>query len=340
MHALRAVAAATLLLGAVAPDLAAGGRNPGSLLIYPVHRSGASLFTIVCVTNTNTAPQTPFSFGGSTTVHYQYFNVIPNPANKFQPLNCVDFDRREFLTPADTLCVLTGCHNAVAPGGQEGYLVVNAENPAAFRQAWSWNFLIGSEIVINASGAIYSVNAIPFVSPLQTGTATDVNQNTRYDLDGIEYEQAPEFLYIDSYVALVESQLAMVNLTGDARDLNTLFFSIWNDNEFPLSASLVFNCWFDCPLSSVSPAFDEGFLAGLAANDPSELDIDCDGLGDLETGWAIIDSIDVSTGGGLAVSPDGAVVGSITAGGPTLLGAGHLLWESFTKQANGTIFTP
>jgi hypothetical protein len=307
-----------------------------------VHRSGGiegSAFTIVFVTNTNTYPQNPTSFGGSTNVHYQYFNVVKNPANAFQPLNCVDFDRREFLTPADTLCVLTTCHNAVRAGGQEGYLVVKAEDPAAFGQAWSFNYLIGNEIVINASGAIYGLNAIPFESNQAPGSATDVNGNGRCELDGVEYEAVPDQLYIPSYVALVESQLALVNLTGDARDINTVYLSIWNDMEIPLSATLAFNCWFDQPLTAVSPAFAESFLQ-LLPNDPKELDIDCDNVGDLETGWAIIDSIDVSTMGGLPVDVDGAMVGSITAGGPTLLGTGDLLWESTDKQSNGVIFTP
>jgi hypothetical protein len=339
MQALRTLAAATLLLGAIAPDVAAGGRNPGSLLLYPVHRSGSGFFTIVCVTNTNTQPQNPVSFGGSTGVHFDYFNVTPNPANAFQPLNCTDFDRHEFLTPADTLCVLTTCHNAVTAQGQEGYVVIKAENPSLFSSPWVFNFLVGSEIVINASGAIYSLNAIPFFGIGDgLGSPTDVNRNGRADFDNVEYQAVPETLIVDSYVALVESQLAIVNLTGGPRDLNTLFFSIWNDNEFPLSATVVFNCWFDQPLKNVSPAFDENFLRGLAANDPNELDITCDGVGDLETGWALIDSIGVQLGqSGITFSADGAIVGSITAGGESLLGAGHLLWESLATQTNGSV---
>ena len=35
-------------------------------------------------------------------------NVTPNPDNPFRPLGCTVFDRIEFLTPADTICVLMG----------------------------------------------------------------------------------------------------------------------------------------------------------------------------------------------------------------------------------------
>jgi len=342
MNALRCVAAATALLG-LAPEAMADGRKPGSLLIYPVHRSGVEQdwFSIVCVTNTNPQPQTPTTFGGGTSVHFQYFNVVRNPANPFQPLNCVDFDRLRYMTPADTLCVLTECDNATTGGGQQGYLVVKATDPAYFNKPWAFDYLVGNEMVVNASGAIYSVNAIPFRAGNQVGVgqSTDLNGNGRCDLDGMEYEMAPDQLYMPSYVALVDSQLCLVNLTGDPRDLNTVYMSIWNDMEVPMSATVLFNCWFDRPLTEVSPAFKESFLQ-LLPNDPKELDIDCDNVGDLETGWAIIDSIDVSTPFGFPVDDDGALVGSITAGGPTLLGTGDLLWESTDKQSNGVIFTP
>ena len=109
--------AAALVGSMLVSNAFADGRKPGSLLIFPVHRSGEA-FTVLSVTNTNLTPQTRVSFGGSTNVHYQYVNVVPNRANRFRPLGCFIFDRVEFLTPADTLSVLTACHNATA-GTQE-----------------------------------------------------------------------------------------------------------------------------------------------------------------------------------------------------------------------------
>ncbi|MEM7205829.1 MAG: hypothetical protein AAF628_36585 [Planctomycetota bacterium] len=330
------IALACLASLSVAPDALAGGRNPGSVLIYPVHRSGPTMFSIVSVTNTNLNPATPVSLGGSTNVHYEYVNVTPG-STPFMPLNCVIFDRIEFLTPADTLSVLTTCHNAVA-GNIEGYVVVTAEDPAAvYGTAWSFDYLVGSEIVISASGVGYSINAIPFSSPVASMQPTDLDGDDKLDFDGNEYEGIADYLIVDSFVAAASSQLTLINLTGGDQDKNTVLMSIWNDNEFPLSTTLAFNCWFDQPLSRISPLFSNAFLATVP-NDPRELDLNCDGTGDIETGWAIIDSIDVSEPGGGTIATDGAVLGAITTGPFTALSGGRLLWESENVQTNGAFF--
>lgn len=334
---MRSIAIAALcvaVLGFLAPMALADGRNPGSALIYPVHRSGGGFFTVVCVTNTNLQPAVGgIQLGGTTGVHFEYVNVVPNPADAFKPLNCVIFNRRETLTPADTLCVLTGCHNAAAAQGQEGYLVVSAEDPQAFDQIWDFDSLIGSELVVNATGIMYSVNA--FSAEFVGGD----NGNGRLDFDGAEYEELPDVLYIDSFVALAGSSLTLINLTGGDDDCNTVLFSVFNDNEFPLSTTLTFSCWFDQPLTAISPLFSEGFLAGLP-NDAGELDTDCDGVGDIESGWAIVDSIDVSQPGGTNIDDDGAMLGAITAGATASINGGHLLWESTDKQGNGVFLAP
>ena len=81
-------------------------RTPGSVLVFPVHRSGPEWFTVLNVTNTATLPDGPLTFGGSTNAHFEYVNVTANPntanpLNKFLPVGCTIFDRVEFLTPAD-----------------------------------------------------------------------------------------------------------------------------------------------------------------------------------------------------------------------------------------------
>jgi hypothetical protein len=341
MKALSLLATAALLGGALAPEALADGRKPGSLLVYTVHRSGPTMFTIVCVTNTNVTPQTPTSFGGSTNLHFEYVNVTPNPANAFKPLGCSIFDRVEFLTPADTLCVLTHCHNATSFGGQEGYLVVSAENPAEYRKPWDHDYLVGSEMVVNGSGAVYAINAIPFKALVGEGLCTDRDGDYRLDLDGNEYEEVPDQLIVDSYIGLAGSQLALINLTGSHDDCNEVYFAVWNDNERALSATLRFSCWFDQPLVNVSPLFRDSFLASLP-NDPTELDINCDGRGDIETGWALIDSRGVFTPGGERIRDgyDGALLGSITAGPTTAINGGRLLFESCDTQDNGEFFKP
>ncbi len=351
MKVLRFVTAAALTASLVAPATLADGRNPGSALIYTVHRSGlpnnggggggVPFFTVISVTNTNVQPATPSSFGGSTLVHYEYANVTANPnGDPCRPLGCNIFNRRELLTPADTLSVMTGCHNAAASPGQEGYLVISAEDPAQFGVAWGHDYLLGSEMVLSASGVVYSINAVPFEARVAEGHDTDVNGNGQLDFDDNEYEGVPDHLYVDSFIALAGSQLALLNLTGDDTDINTVSFTVWNDNEFPLSATKQFNCWFDVPLATLSPLFTENFLQNSTPHDTDELDVRCTGTGLYETGWARIDSIAVRTTGGLPVSDDGAMLGSITAGNRTDFDGGRLLWESNDKQFNGSAFAP
>ena len=330
MNSKRLFLGAVLAAALAAPSFA-DGRTAGSVLIFPVHRSGSSYTTIVSVTNTNVMPATPFSFGGSTLAHYEYANVISG-SDGFSPFGCVQFDRVEFLTPADTLSVATSCHNATA-GNQEGYLVVSAQDPSQFDVAWNHNSLIGSELVINGSNGMYSVNAISLKAMMRKSSATDHNGNGQLDFDGNEYEGVPEMLFIDSFIGVAGSHLALINLTGDAQARNTVQLTVWNDNEFPLSATRPFNCWFDQPLEVVSPLFSTTFLQGTM-NDPSELDVDCNGSDDYETGWARVDSLGVDGG------PDGALIGAITAGPTSDFDGGHLLWESDDQQFNGVAFTP
>ena len=335
MRLVSILSAAALTCAAFTSGLQAQGRTAGSLLIYPVHRSGDGFFTVASVVNTNLTPMTKISFGGSTNAHFVYVNVVRNILNPFRPLACNVFDRVEFLTPADSLSVLTGCHNATF-GRQEGYLVVTAEDPTKYRTAWSHNWLMGYELVVSGSGVAYSIEAIPFQSPIAAGSPTDKNMNMRADLDGQEYSEVPDQLYIDNFVALAGSQLTLINLTGGPLDINTVYFAVWNDNEYPLSATIEFNCWFDERLTNISTLFSDAFLSGLP-NDPIDLDVNCNNRNDLETGWAIVDSIDVRVPGGQSFSSDGAMLGAITAGATTAIDGGRLLAESKTTQSNGSV---
>jgi hypothetical protein len=340
MKRLHILAVVVLVAVVLTPAAMADGRNPGSTLIFTNQLSGPGWFTIISVTNTNLAPITPISFGGSTLVHYEYVNTVRNPADPQLPLNCIIFNRREFLTPADTLSVLTTYHNAFSFAGQQGYLVCSAEDPAQFDVAWDHDFLIGSELVVNALGGMYSLNALPFEAIPGAGLATDVNANGQLDFDGVEYEAIPDILYIDSFIALAKSTLTLINLTGSATDRNMITIDAWNDNEFPLSSTKVFSCWFDQPLVNVSPMFDNAFLTASTPHDPSELDLTGNGINDVETGWAMIQSVNVETVGGNFVDSDGAMLGAITAGATSIIDGGHLLWESTEKQTNGSFLAP
>jgi len=334
MNPLRQNCCTILAVVSLLGSASAGGRHPGSLLVFPVHRSGPEYFTVISVTNTNTKKASPWSLGGTTDVHFEYANIIPS-GSAFAPLGCNVVDRVETLSPADTLSVLTRCHNATPNEGQEGYVVLSALDPLDTLTTWGHDFLIGSSMVVNASGVSYSVNAIPF---RWIGLGGDPRDG-ELQLDDLEYESAPASVIIDCFATFSGSQLALINMTGSDRERNKIKITAYNDNEFLLSDTVEFNCWFDQPLTSVSAIFRESYLKSTP-NDPLELDISCGGLGRIETGWARIDSIAVKTPGGTTISSDGVVMGAITSGEYSMFDGGRLLWESPERQLNGALFTP
>lgn len=334
---------AGILLASASSAVHADGRKPGSVLVYPVQRSGTDMvtaggvgsipvavdyYTLVCLTNTNTNPT-----AGATNVHMQFVNVQKNPDDAFRPLHCNVTDRVEYLTPADTRCFLANCFN---PGPvSEGYLVVSAQDPNAFQRPWAHNYLVGSEIVVHAGSAVYELNAIPFSSPQAPGSATDLDGDGELDFDGVEYEGVPDELYIDVFTPMMSPSLALLNLTGSVNHEALVKLTIFNDNEFPLSATFGFQCWFDEPLAKISLIFTESFLAGNTPDDPSETDTNCDSVGDMESGWARLDGIVANSAAESIADP--ALLGAVTAPDMPMfnLGGGRLLWESMALQTNG-----
>lgn len=308
----------------------ADGREPGSALLYPIHRSGVSVrpeyngtlfLTVVSVTNTNLSP-----LDGATNVQFEYVNTVYNPDDPCKPLACTVVDRVEPLTPADTLSVLTTCHNV--GGSQEGYLVVSAQDPSQFKTAWSFNHLVGSETVVTTSGVVFTLNAMPFSSPLAEGDATDLDLDGQLDFDGVEYEGVPDTVTMPVFFGHFKSSMVLVNLTGGTAFDATVKYDAFNDNEFPLSTTKAFRCWMDSRLPDISLIFDGSFLANNTPNDIAELDINCNGVGGIETGWARITGVVANSS--VESIQDPAVVGAIC----TLSGF-EPLWESKEKQFNG-----
>ena len=84
------------------------GRKPGSVLIYPIQRSGSGGFTIVSVTNTALEAENQFVLGGGTNIVYRYLNVSPS-GDELIPADCQVLEITEYLTPGDTAAVLTSC---------------------------------------------------------------------------------------------------------------------------------------------------------------------------------------------------------------------------------------
>ncbi len=327
---------ASALLAAVIPAPGmADGLEPGSVLIFPFHRTrfvgGPTFFTAVAVTNTNLTPASPLNgLGGSTNAHYEYVNVVPNPQNQHLPLDCAIADRIEFLTPADTRVVLTNCDNGVVEA--EGYLVVSATNPNTFADDWSHNYLVGSELVVSSNAGLWYLNAIPFKSPKADQAATDMDFDEQLDFDGIEYEGIPDELILDSFVAALDSSIVLINLSGGNAFTANVRFDVFNDNERALSATLAFRCWTEARLIEISQVFHPTFLELNTVNDPTELDINCDNDDDLETGWARIRGLNHSSS--VESCPDAALLGALQAGPIIKLGA-RRLWESKAKQFDG-----
>ncbi len=338
---LHSIAAIAISCATLAPAALADGRQAGSKLVFPIHRSGPTFFTVLSVTNTDTRPATPANSGGSTNVHFEYYNVVPNETfdyagvvdtvDYFNPRECIVFDRKEFLTPADTMSVLTGCHNAFAPGGQEGFVVVTAEDPNKFDVDWVHNYLIGSELVINGSGAVYSLNAfsVDAIGPRGAAVGTPGGHTTLAVCDGVFYDRLPQSLFIDTFIAEGSPHLTLISAQEQPTDQREILFSVWNDNEFPLSATLRFKCWFDQRLADVNPLFQESFLSSTP-NDPEELDLNCDGNQNVETGWACIETRAIRQPGGDLRTEDFGMIGAITSGPSTTIDGGRLLWEKPT----------
>ncbi len=333
----RAVAT-VLFAAAFAPVAMADGLVPGSVLVYPLHRSGTlnsagkvapgPFFTLIAVTNTN-RNSVISGLGGSTNIHWEYVNAIYVGEN--QPLNCVVQDQIEFLTPADTRVVLTNCHNPTV--GREGYLVISAQDPTKFSTPWSHNYLAGSEIAINGP-LIYVLNAIPFDSPDPDGTATDHDLDRQLDFDGLEYEPIPDHLYLDFFVDAFDSSIVLINMSGGFAFTASVAFDIFNDNERSLSATYNFNCWSEEYLRDISLVFTQGFLENNTVNDPTELDIDCDGDDDYESGWARIRGLTNSST--VESYPNPALLGAISTN--VFTSGGRRMWESVAKQTNGDFY--
>ncbi len=308
---LRAACVAAVLFGVSASVAWADGLRPASALVYPIYISDPNFLTLVSVTNTSTAQ--------TTRAVFSYVDAVQDPQNPLLPTDCRNYYRAETLTPADTITVLTRCHVAAQA---RGYLVVKAQDPQG--TTWSHNHLVGSSLILNlGTGSLASHLPVPFESVLPEGTATDVDLDGRADFDGTEYEAFPADLQMDSFLAVANSRLTLAHLSQDHHAKVLVQLLIWNDNEFPLSAQFNFRCWFEAPLPFLSAAFTQNYLANNTPDDPAEFDVDCDGIGDFETGWARITGV-VSTGG-FQPRSNPPLLGAMSRGP---LEAGRTLWGS------------
>lgn len=240
------------VLGSIALAVSshADGRNPGSLLVFPEYRFGGGVDTIITITNTHATEP--------TTLHINYVSGVPGPTL------CSPRDRTVELRPLDTFTALVSAHNAGGP--QQGYVFVFAEGANGAR---SFNHLVGDTLTVDATlTSLYSVEPIVFRSPLALNVATDLDMDGIRDLNGNEYERAPDQILIPRFMgqsATYTSDLVLVALSGGRRFSTIVDFLAYNDNEEIFSAQYEFACWDRAPLTVINGIFTKNFLQ-LATN--------------------------------------------------------------------------
>jgi hypothetical protein len=247
-------------------------QEPGSLLIYPEfdNRPGRSSY----VTITNASCKWP---NASTWVEFIYINKE----------TCIEFNRSTFLTPCDTYTVLTNTHN---PNQVRGYMYAFAKDN--LNRPISFNHLIGDLLILDGvDGFQYSVNPVSFRSPLPQGTLTDLDNDGIHDLNGLEYDMAPDVILIPRFLGqdapgegVVQDHLVVLGLSGGLSFQTVLYFVGYNDNEVPFSVSKQFYCWEKWKLTDISGSFLNSYLVGLG-HDPLEII----GATTREAGWLRID---------------------------------------------------
>lgn len=260
-------------------------REPGSLLLFPEYQNGPGRVTVVTVTNANC------NRDGTVEVEFKYIDGD----------DCLEANQGEDLTPCDTITLLTNQHT----GSDQGYLYVFARsttessiaNPAG--DPIVFNHLVGSQLVINAWKSLdYSVNAVSFEAFGDQGDPTDKDAPGLFpdgpgdgirDLDGSEYERAPDKILIPRFLGQdpvlnargLHSDLILIALSGGrAFEANqvvpgggtTVLIHGWNDNEIMFSLEHTFDCWQKLRLGFLQSGDLVTPIAGTSAFDQDTLD--------------------------------------------------------------------
>ena len=252
----------------------AGQGVPGSLLVFPNFDNTRGDLTFLTVTNTSDD-----QVNGAVNVEFVYINGV----------NCQEFNRTRTLTPNDEITVITQIDN---PNMHKGYCYVFAKSKIT-GAAIKFDHLIGTALIVEANNGVdtpdYSINPWVFKAgaALAEGNPTDLNTNGLRDLNGLEYELAPDKLDQPRFFGegggfTAATQLVLINMTGGAAFNTVVDFLVYNDNEEVFSAQYNFGCWAKVHLHNISNVFDNAFLvttnhaAGEIPGLPS---------GFAETGW-------------------------------------------------------
>lgn len=243
--------------------------DTGSLLVYPCFDNRFGATTVVTVVNTSAT--------GSIGVEFVYIDGE----------SCLEFNRSVVLTPKDSFSAVTRIHN---PDVSQGYVYAFAKRPLS-GEAVAWDHLAGA-LHLFAGVNQLGFKAQPFVFRSGSGVdnaPTDEDTDGIRDLNGIEYEPAPDVIVVPQFFGNgnlfgmnVEGTLALVGLSG-IKFRTLIDFAIYNDNEEMFSSQVEFDCWDRLPLSRIANSFRDDFLRS-SMDDPAETQ----GLGE-ETGWYEMD---------------------------------------------------
>ncbi|MFT7484303.1 MAG: hypothetical protein ACI9F9_000143 [Candidatus Paceibacteria bacterium] len=299
--------------------LAVQGRNPGSLLLYPEFDNRMGTVSILSVTNVDVdETHDPID------VEFVYVGRFDGPDGN--DAGCLEFNRTQTLTPADTFTCLTNFHN---PGQEQGYVFVFAKDVDT-GVAKTHNYLTGSVITVNGFANFeFSVNPISF-----EGINSD-NGDGDILLDGNEYSGVAGQIVIPRFLGQTgqrRSELIMIGLTG-GRDFNTIVdFLIFNDNEEVFSSEYTFRCWDRVYLEEISLIFRNDFLANWTNDDPNEIV----GQNNVETGWMQVTG-HLASDQNVSI-PDPAVY-AVLIERVGNLGMSDLPFEMGTTRTNGVLYT-
>ena len=194
------------------------------------------------------------------------------------------------MTPKDIFTAVTRNHN---PASDQGYVYAFAKSPTT-GQAVAWDHLAGAMSVHTGLDQL-SYEVLPFVFKSgfkgrgNEGMPTDLDGDNLRDLDGNEYEKAPDRVVIPQFLGNgnlfglnVTGHLVVLGLTG-IRHTTIINFAIYNDNEEMFSSQLSFDCWDKVRLRDITNAFRDSFLVSTNQN-PLEVQ----GLTE-EVGWYEMD---------------------------------------------------
>jgi hypothetical protein len=241
---------AALALVCTATVATAGGRNPGSLLVFPEYDNLDGRISLLTITNTNV----DVTHGGV------FIEVVWLDGTGTGPLACLETNQTYRLTPNDTLTLLSSARN---PNAQRGFAYAFAKDIQG--RAISFDWLIGDTLIIDPIFALdYAVTPQTFTSPRPQNQPTDLDADGHRDLDGVEYEAAPDRILVPRFLgqgALATSELVLINLTGGSQFTAIVDFLVYNDNEEVFSRNYQFRCWTKVPLGVISAQFSQNFLA-------------------------------------------------------------------------------